>query len=553
MSLKFKHLWRIRDITILLGKYGFQDIIDCTALGCIIHNRLQLSLDKQDPSVAHFSRPVKIRMLVEEMGTTFIKAAQVLSNRPDLLPTDVLNELQKLQDHVRPVDFEVVQSILKQELNCPIEEVFEHIVSQPIGSASIGQVHRGKLLTGEEIVVKVQRPNIQKQIKTDLEILREFVRITEKFFQSQGLLNPMEIVEAFESSILKELDYSIELNYMVQFRQIYRKYQGFLIPKPYMEYSTDKLLIQEFIDGVKITDVDSITARGFIPENLAERGLKIYLDQIFSFGFFHADPHPGNVMINKQGQIALLDYGMIGRLNKRDKITFAGVVIGMANLNARMVSVNLYNLAIDHDINDMRVFEFDVAKMLEEIGAKDPANLQFVDIAQQLQKLIYKHHMQVPGSVFLVLRALVILEGIGKIIHPKLDTFSFVKPYGLKLIKEQLDPKYVFTEAMLSSKELLSLVMSFPYELQSLLKNLRLGKLKVAVDQNSDENHNKVVKHGYEKITLAILIVGFTFAGILSANTGKLNSLQITNMSTIFYSLSTIAGSYLTYLFYKKY
>ncbi|UOQ81335.1 ABC1 kinase family protein [Hymenobacter sp. 5414T-23] len=318
------NLGRIRQVAEVLIRYGFEDVVTNTALRRLVPKSRRKSWQEGEYPVFETTRWQRIRMVIEELGPTFIKLAQALSNRADLLPQPLIDEFEKLQSNVPPFLVAQARRIIEQELGQPLEEVFLEFEEETLGSASIGQVHRARLMTGEEVVVKVQRPDVQEKVRTDLSLLRELVSLTAPFLRKQGLANPQDIVDAFERSMTKELDYTSEARSMEQFRKLYESYDTFYIPKPYREISTSKILVIEYVSGCKITDKAQLLGWELSPEKVAETGMDIYLTQIFEFGAFHADPHPGNVLVQPDGTIVLIDFGMVGRLTKQQKYAFAG-------------------------------------------------------------------------------------------------------------------------------------------------------------------------------------------------------------------------------------
>ena len=286
------NLTRIRQVAEVLLRYGFEDVVTTTPLRRLVSQARRLSWQRADRQVFETTRWERVRLIIEELGPTFIKLAQAMSNRADLLPQALIDEFEKLQSNVPPFETALARQIIEEELGRPISDVFSEFDDVTLGSASIGQVHRARLLTGEEVVVKVQRPGVRDKVRSDLALLHELVRLTAGFLQKQGLANPQDVVDAFERSMSKELDYTAEARSMEQFRKLYADYTTFYIPKPFRELSTARILVIEFVSGCKITDKPQLLAWGLSPETVAETGMDIYLTQIFEFGIFHADHTP---------------------------------------------------------------------------------------------------------------------------------------------------------------------------------------------------------------------------------------------------------------------
>jgi ubiquinone biosynthesis protein len=514
------NLTRIRQVAEVLIRYGFEDVVTSTALRRLVPQSRRRSWQEGEQAVFETTRWQRIRMIIEELGPTFIKLAQALSNRADLLPEALIDEFEKLQSNVPPFPVAQARRIIEQELGRPLEEVFSEFDEVPLGSASIGQVHRARLLTGEQVVVKVQRPDVQEKVRTDLSLLHELVRLTANFLRRQGLSNPQDIVDAFERSMMKELDYTSEARSMEQFRKLYEDYASFYIPEPYRELSTNRMLVIEFVSGCKITDKPQLLEWGLSPEKVAETGMDIYLTQIFEFGAFHADPHPGNVLVRPDGTLVLIDFGMVGRLTRQQKYAFAGVFIGMARQDARSMALNFRRLAITAEIPDMRAFEADLSQLIEDFALLDVKEMSMSDLADALQGIIYRYKLQVPGAVFLILRALVILEGIGKVLHPRFNTFEFVRPYGARIIGEQYSMENIQSEALYTGTQLLALLQTLPGDIRQIMRKISRGDLRVRVELSG---YQLLLRKADQLVSRSIL-AAITVAVILFAGLSLLGS-----------------------------
>lgn len=477
----FKNLNRTREILGILIKYGFEDFIANSTLRNLVTEGMRLKW-LRDENALEYTRWERVRMACEELGPTFVKLAQILSNRPDIIPEELVHEFEKLQDRVAPFPFEQGKVIVEKSLGKKMEEVFESFNEKPMASASIGQVHKAKLLTGEEVVVKIQRPGVKETIELDLAIIMEAVRRMDRYLKKQGILNAEDVVRVFERAIMKELDYRNEARNMERFKTTYRHRTDFYVPKALREYSCDKILVMEYISGCKITDVDQLQQWGISPARIVEKGMDIYLSQIFEFGYFHGDPHPGNILVNQDGKIILLDFGMVGQLMKKDKYAFAGIFIAMSRYDAREMAQQMKKLAVEDNITDMRQFVYDLNDLIEDYAHLDVSESSIQDVIQRLQKIMYDYHITVPGGVFLIFRAFAILEGIGKKLHPNFKTYEFIRPYGQKLIAEQLKPENLANEAAQRFTNLTSFLNTFPVELRGILQKISKGKLHSEVE-----------------------------------------------------------------------
>lgn len=478
----FRNIGRTREILGILVKYGFEDVISNSTLRNLVTESMRIKWLRDERPVMEYTRWERIRMAAEELGPTFVKLAQVLSNRPDIVPEPLVKEFEKLQDKVPPFEFAKVKAIVERETGKRLNELFSSFTEIPMASASIGQVHKATLMTGEDVVVKVQRPDVQDTIDRDLGIIKEGVKRADRYLKKQGVLNAEEVVKVFERSMQRELDYRNEARNMERFRVVYKHRRDFYVPKPYREFSTDKVLIMEYAKGCKITDVKQLREWGISPAKVVEQGMEIYLSQIFEFGYFHGDPHPGNVLVREDGTIVLLDFGMVGQLMKKDKYAFAGIFIAMARHDAREMANQMRKLAIEDNITDMRQFIYELNDLIEDYASLDVAESSIQDVITRLQKIMFDYHITVPGGIFIIFRAFAILEGIGKKMHPNFKTYEFIKPYGQRLLTEQLKPENLASEAAQRFSNFTAFLNSFPVEVRGILQKASRGKLHFEIE-----------------------------------------------------------------------
>jgi len=512
-----ENISRIRKLIEVLVKYGFEDIVVNTGLRKILSPKKKakdrISEEEQQFTQTRWER---IRLIMEELGPTYIKIGQMLSNRPDLVPESLIKELEKLLDRVPPFSTEKAKEIIEQELGRPINELFLYFDEKPIGSASIGQVHRARLIGGEDVVVKVQRPNAKRQVIADLSLIKEFVKLTENYFIKAGILNLLEIVDTFARSLQNELDYFIEARNLEQFRTLNQDDENLHIPKPYRDLSTKKVLTIEFISGCKINDIPTLKSWGLRPKDIARKGLNIYLKQIFEVGIFHADPHPGNILVKPNGKIALIDFGMVGKLMQSQKYAFAGIFISLAKKDAKSMATNLRRLALDHEIEDMRTFEYDLNDLIQDYAVLADDEFGLRDFTARLQKLAYKYKLQIPGVIFLILRSLAILEGTVRSLDPNFDVLENIKPYGIKLVAEQYNIKNVSDEISHSFAQIFTLFYNLPLEIRDIVKQIRKGKIVLNTKQYGFEKYQRQLDFIANRLVMAIVIGSLIIASALS-------------------------------------
>lgn len=550
----FKHLGRTRQIIKILIKYGFEDLVFHSFLQNLVPRRMLLNWTREDRDVSATTRWERIRMAAEEAGPSAIKIAQLMSNRNDILPEELINELKKMQSEVKTFPFAQAKKILEEELPQPFDEIFEEFNEKPIGSASIGQVYKARLRTGEEVVVKVRRPGVGKLLVQDLEIAKALLPYAKKVIEENGLTYEAaeDSLLELEKSTVKELDYKHEARNIENFRHFYRKRKDFYVPRAFREYSTEKILVIEFASGCKITDAEQLKAWNIDATKIAERGMDIYLTQIFEFGYFHADPHPGNIIIQEDGRICLIDFGMVGKLMQRDKMSFAQVFVAMAQGDSKKMAWNLRKLCISHEIDNVRMLEYDLQEIIEEYTILDVSESKIEDLILSLQAIMRNYRMRVPGSITLIFRALGLLEGIGKQIHPEFNVPQFVQPYGFKLLKEEYSLQNLLNEGLSRAGEISALINSIPVEVRAILKKTRQGKLHLQIEHQGYEpllrKMDRVVNRFILTFIIFTMVLGSSIlATIPMDNKFMMESIGLPYISVAGYLFSIFLGTILLF------
>lgn len=533
----FRNIGRVREIISILIKYGFEDIVVNSTLRNFVSENRRINWSRNEKPVFESTRWERIRMVVEELGPTFVKLAQIMSNRPDMLPEPLIKEFEKLQDKVPPFSYQEVRRIIKEESGLELEEIYAEFNVEPLASASIGQVHMAKLHNGDKVVVKIQRPEAQEAIERDLTILADIVRRADRYLKRQGVLNAGDVVRVFERSMTRELDYSNEARNIQKFRTLYANNPNLYIPKVYKEYSSRRMLTMEFADGCKITNVEQLKAWGLNPQKLVELGMGIYLEMIFEQGSFHADPHPGNVLVNSKGKIVLIDFGMVGHLMRRDKYNFSMVFISIAQQDARAAAEALRKLAIEENITDNRAFEYDIQELILDYASLDVSEASIADMINRLQKIMLDYQLKVPGDIYIIFRALAILEGIGKIMHPNFRTYDFIKPWGAKVMKERLKPQNIYHDLNARFNTVSALFTSFPYEVKQIMQAMRKGKLRFEVEHQGYGYLLKKMDSVTNRISLTLIIFALLIASSIMA-TVPFPSHMMTSFGLNYFSLA---------------
>lgn len=479
--MKFKNLRRYRQVIRVFIKYGFDDLLAHSRFRRFLprlslHRQLQGEISKHT-----FTRYERVRMAIEELGPTFIKFGQILSNRPDLLPIELINELEKLQDAVPSFATEDVKIIIEKDLGAPVTELFASFSDQPVASASIAQVHEAILKTGERVVVKVQRPDIAAVIDTDLQILAELAEIAEHNFPNLARLEPVEVVKALTKSMNRELNFLLETNNIIRFQAIFKNEPLLYIPKVYTRLSTRRVITMEYVTGIKINQVGKLKEQGVNLHELAKQGLFLYFEQIFKHGFFHADPHPGNVLIMADGKICLIDFGMMGTLNRQDKDAFHDFIVAITKGNFNKLVNSIERLTKHKTVASKEELEYDINILLDEFPPYTIDERNMSEVVDRLQFIIYKHKLSFPNDFFLLLRTLVILDGISRILDPDFNTLEYIRRQSLRLFEESLKPKNLVALTLSSLLDVWDYLRVLPGDIKKIIERIKEGKIEIEI------------------------------------------------------------------------
>lgn len=422
-------------------------------------------------------------MALEELGPTFVKLGQLLSNRTDLLPLELIEELSGLQDRVQPLEWKKIRESLREEIGQDVKQVFRELDEEAAASASIAQVHRAVLRSGEEVAIKIQRPGIRKTIETDLEILAYVARLAERYLPASRYLGPTGLVKEFRKHLTRELDFSRERQNMERFRSSYRNRRGLIVPRTYPKHCTERLLVMDYVHGVKASILHTEEARQRLPDYnpaaVARRGADLMLEQILIHGFFHADPHPGNIMVLPGNVICFLDFGQMGRLHEAERGHLVDAISGVVSRDGARVADSLLQLTRCN-----RAMEYDelVEEVQDLVDDYLDRPLKEVNIAQlftELLGLVVNHGIQVPSSLLMVAKALLTIEGVGMNIYPEFTLQPALEGVTRQVFIQKLKPERVTKVGLRTLMEYANFFRDLPTDAGGLVRQLRAGQLTV--------------------------------------------------------------------------
>ena len=512
ISRTYRHLNRYRQILAILFKYGFGDLLEMLKIDQYIEVGLQMISRKRAVRAEKLTRPQRLRMAFEELGPTYIKLGQILSTRPDLIPVDYIDELSKLQDEVPPFPFEEIQKVAESAFGVPPEDVFESLDETPLASASIGQVHRATLKDGEAVAVKFQRPGIRRIIEVDLEIMLHLATLAERHIEELSFHRPVKIVEEFARTLEKEIDYQIEATNMERIARQFLDVAFVYIPKVYRDFTTSRVLTAEFVEGLKISDLDRLEAAGLDRKLITTRGADLVLKQVFDHGFFHADPHPGNIFVLPNNVICLLDFGMVGIVDRQTRENFVDLVDSVVHQNETRAAQTLLKLTVWEQQPELRLLEREVADFMGRHLYKPLKDIEIGKLLRELLELATHFRLRLPPDIFLMMKALSTVEGVGRMLDPDFDMIAQATPFIKRVKLERFQPQRIAGDVIDLAFRLLQFLQQFPKDLLDLTALIRRQKLGLQIEHKGFETmlatHDQISNRVSFSILIAALIIG---------------------------------------------
>jgi ubiquinone biosynthesis protein len=495
-----RDLGRIRQIYVVLVRHGFGELAQRLGFGAGKKPRALLvaagesesdrEADEAIPEAEEkrgeeerktISLPERVRLVAMDLGPSFVKLGQIASTRPDVIPATWIAELKKLQDEVRPLPFAEIKDAVEGSLGRSLEDLYERFEEKPLAAASIGQVHRAVLRHPDgarDVVVKVQRPGVRSTVARDVELLHALAALVERTVPEARIYSPVRLVDQFDRAITTELDYSQEAEHSARFLQNFEGHAGVRFPRVYKEASSKQVLTLEFLPGTKV--YEAIREHGHQGPTIARSSIGAIIKMIFEDGFFHADPHPGNILISGTPEapvFGLVDLGMVGRLSPELRDRTIDLMVAAVRKDFIAVADALYAIGTPTKKVDMRAYRAEVSELAEKYLGKP---LKEINLAAMLQDLVYganKYGIEIPPDFLLVGKALMTMEGVGKEIDPELDVFAEMRPYFLDLLRKRYSPERVGNELWRGINQLSGAAYDMPQQLREILDDLRLGRL----------------------------------------------------------------------------
>jgi ubiquinone biosynthesis protein len=503
-----RNLQRLRDIVTVVARYGFDELVARLGLEGLVDKarRLLRMPPRAEDGVQRWSFEERVRMVIEELGPTFIKFGQILATRPDLLPMNLIVELRKLQDDVPPFPSDEAIAVIEAELGGPVGSFFASFDEKPLAAASIAQVHTAVLPSGEKVVVKVQRPGLQKVIANDLEILRFLAEALHDNVAESRQYDPRGLVANFAQSIVKEIDFTREAYNIVKFRENFRDVPWMKVPEVHADLSTSRIVTMEFIDGIKASDLEAIDAAGLDRKLLASRGTEAVLKMVFVDGFFHADPHPGNIFLLPGNVFCLIDFGMMGTVDDERIGELLEFLVGLLTGDMDRVVTLFHRLGLVDDQVDVRALKSECRAILDRYGNQTLESIDIATFLTEVFETVRRHHVSLPSDLLIMAKSVVTMEGIAQELHPGFDPLAEMRTYLLRVYtKRTMDPGHALKGLYGTIDAYSYLLQRLPREVESIATKLRKGELTIRLDETERLRSARSGERALGRLAMAIL------------------------------------------------
>lgn len=496
-----RKLKRSAKLISVLSKYGFKDLLSRMNVG---NKPAEISGDPEE-IISKGTVYERIRLALEELGPTFVKLGQTFSNREDLLPPELIQELQKLQDKVDRIEMNVPE-ILENEFNIIIADYFSEIEKDPLATASIAQVYKASLSDGSPVILKIKKPDVQAVIEDDLLLIKDIEKLISSYSEIGEKLNLKQAISTFERSLLEEVSLINEKENILQFKRNFKNSKETYVPQVYEEFSNNNVLCMEFIDGIKVTDKTTLLEHSIDPVNISETGLRLFVSQILDYGFFHADPHAGNILVKKDGKVVFIDFGAVGKIPPNDKEILENLIVSFVAKNPHKIVRYLKKMAVSYQIPDERRFEGDVEDILDFVHRTSLKEIDPHAIMNKMKDVLKDNRLYMPDYFYLLFKGIGLIEGVGRTINPDLDVVKSLHPYTKKIFARKISPQNLLKTGMDKMMNFTDNVDEIPRELRSVLQKLDENKFTVSSEIKNIEKTNQLIKSGIVNLILAMVL-----------------------------------------------
>jgi ubiquinone biosynthesis protein len=506
-----RDLGRLHDIASVLIRYGFSDFVQRMGVGTLLEKAGKILRLKQPTELTKMDTPKRVSRAMQELGPTFIKLGQILATRVDLFPPEWIAEFEALQDRIPPIPFDELRAQLEEDLGEPPEKVFFQLETEALAAASIAQVHKARLEDGSEVVLKIRRPGIRAKIEADLRLLGRVADLAEKEIEELRRFHPKEIVHQFTHSLRRELDLASEGRYMERAAVHFEDDPNIIIAKVYWPWTSERLIVQSYLHGIHGRDLKTVEEQGLDRTELAKRGANAVLKMVLEDGFYHADPHAGNVLYLPGNRIAFLDFGMMGRLSEQRREQIVRLLSAMVNKDVSGVTEILLDWAGD-TYADMDDLSIEVDAFLDSYHGVPLKQLKLSAMLGDITVIMRNHQLTLPPDLTLLFKVFITLEGLGRQLDPEFDMVAQATPFLTRAMYLRYSPESIAKRGLRHVGSILDIIANMPQDIRRLLRTTRRGGLQVHVDITKLDKFGRQVDRAASRITVglvtAALIVG---------------------------------------------
>jgi ubiquinone biosynthesis protein len=520
LNRNIRSIRRYRQIIGIMIKYGFDHLLEYLNLSQFVAKSRRV-LRRKVSYLAQLSPAERMRLALEELGPSFIKLGQLLSTRPDVIPKNFVAEFEKLQDDVPSFPFAEFKAQICLELAKTVDEVYSYLDPVPIAAASIAQVHRARLMSGEDVVVKVRRPGVVEVIETDIDVLMGLALLMERHMPGSDIYDPVGLVKEFARTIRREMDFSREGHTIEKIRDNFGGDTTLHFPKVYWEETAKGVLTMEYINGIKVSDLAAIERAGLDRKLIARRGADAFLKMVLEHGFFHGDPHPGNVLILPDNVICLLDYGIVGRLDAQLKGYLTDILLAILNRDVdEVISLLVFSGEFGESFNS-RGLKRDLSEFIDSYYE---IPLQEIEVGRMLVEfidIITTYHIKLQPDLMLLAKALVIIEGMGRELDPQFDMVEHLKPFMEQAIRDKMSPRRFAKDMGAIVMSYVNLTKNLPREVREILHRLNRNKFKIDLEHRGLDLFSKEMDKSMNRLSSSLIIAALIIGSSIIMQTDK--------------------------------
>ncbi len=508
----YRYLNRYREIVAVFGKYGFAHVFD--RLNLALRIRILGRISKQKKTKPSMTVAARLRLALEELGPTFIKVGQLLSTRSFLLPAQFIEELTKLQDKVKPVEFDQVRQLINRELG-DLDKVFTDFETIPIASASMALAYKATLLNGQKVVIKVQRPGLKRLVDVDMDILHDLASLLERHVEESRQYEPVSVIDELRRTMQRELDFTNEARNIESFSKNFEESRDIYVPRVFWEHTTAHVVTLEYIEGIKISKIGTLRERGFNLKKIANLGTRFIMRQIFIYGYFHADPHPGNLFMTYDGKIAPVDFGIVGRLDDwlMAKITDLLIAAWKRDIDLILrVLVDLGAISLDAETYMLR---YELSDYLNRYYGLPLSKINMKLLVNDGFEIISRHRLKIPSNMMLLVKTIGTYEDLARKLDPDYNFVKHLRPYIKRLVLRRLDPEKLAYESSKSLRDLATLAHMAPREIELILRRIRRGQIAMELHHHGLDKITNQVDRSFNRLSFSLIIAAITVASSL--------------------------------------